>query len=92
MSRLPFSGQVRDRAEKIHVVVQMVDLPVTATNTPLKLSTKCAVDCFSIQRIPSMILQPFLIGNILDSRDSMILMIQYFNHSVNTVKMLAQMF
>ena len=31
MSRLPLSGQALDSAEKIHVVVQMDDMPVTAT-------------------------------------------------------------
>ena len=31
MLRLPLSGQSLDSAEKIHVVVQMDDLPVTAT-------------------------------------------------------------
>ena len=31
LSRLPLSSQVRDSAEKIHVSVQMDDLPVTAT-------------------------------------------------------------
>ena len=31
MSRLPLSGQSLDSAEKIHVVVQMDDLPVTTT-------------------------------------------------------------
>ena len=31
MSRLPLSGQTLDSAERIHVVVQMDDIPVTAT-------------------------------------------------------------
>ena len=31
MSRLPLSGQSLDSTEKIHVVVQMDDLPVTTT-------------------------------------------------------------
>ena len=31
MSRLPVTGQSRDSAEKIHLVVQTDDLPVTAT-------------------------------------------------------------
>ena len=39
MSRLPLSGQVRDSAEKIHVVVQMDDMPVTATQ--IAKESKC---------------------------------------------------
>ena len=31
MSRLPLPGQSLDSAEKVHVVIQMDDLPVTAT-------------------------------------------------------------
>ena len=39
MSRLPLSGQSLDSAEKIHVVVQMDDLPVTATQ--IAKESKC---------------------------------------------------
>ena len=31
MSRLPMTGQSRDSAEKIHLIVQTDDLPVTAS-------------------------------------------------------------
>ena len=39
MLRLPLSGQSLDSAEKIHVVVQMDDLPVTATQ--IAKESKC---------------------------------------------------
>ena len=39
MSRLPLSGQAPDSAEKIHVVVQMDDMPITATQ--IAKESKC---------------------------------------------------
>ena len=40
MSGLPLSGQTLDSAERIHVVVQMDDIPVTATQIAKELGVQ----------------------------------------------------
>ena len=49
MSRLPLSGQALDSAEKIHVVVQMDDMLVTATQIAKKRDKELSIVLKSIQ-------------------------------------------